>query len=270
MKKKMISLLIVFLMCSFSNVSARIVTCHYQQELASSQPGFYVECQVYGKYSVQCMLTLTTEKEFVDEKNGLSILGTPYEVNVENWSKNFANVSWKGKDYVESMNECPMYVGIYYIDKNVQPNASNKNIWMAPDTVTFDSIKQNQYVGPGATIYKIPLIKTEKPEYGNTPMSGVNVSQSDCNSIFKGEFGQLLKDIYSLLKFAVPIIILVFAIIDFLKAISASDPNEVKKAANKLVKRMVIGVAIFVLPNLLEFVLASAGVNFGTCGIGSG
>ncbi len=96
---------------------------------------------------------------------------------------------------------------------------------------------------------------------------GTEIGEADCTGIFQGEFGDFLKQIYSLIKFAVPIVILAFAIIDFLKAIAASDPAEVKKAATKLVKRMVIGVAIFILPTLLELLLAAAGVEFGTCGI---
>ncbi len=103
---------------------------------------------------------------------------------------------------------------------------------------------------------------------GNEGDEGIEIGKTDCTGIFQGGFGKFLKQIYSLIKFAVPIIILAFAIIDFLKAIAASDPAEVKKAATKLVKRMVIGVAIFVLPTLLELLLAAAGVEFGTCGIG--
>ncbi|MCI9279187.1 MAG: hypothetical protein HFJ02_00075 [Bacilli bacterium] len=101
----------------------------------------------------------------------------------------------------------------------------------------------------------------------NTINEGIEIDESECVGIFQGEFGDFLKQIYSLIKFAVPIVILAFAIIDFLKAIAASDPAEVKKAATKLVKRMVIGVAIFILPTLLELLLAAAGVEFGTCGI---
>lgn len=100
------------------------------------------------------------------------------------------------------------------------------------------------------------------------PNESVEISDTDCTGIFKGEFGKFLKQIYSLIKYVVPIIILAFAIIDFLKAIAAVDPAEVKKAAIKLVKRMVIGVAILILPTLLELLLAAAGVEFGTCGIG--
>ncbi len=91
----------------------------------------------------------------------------------------------------------------------------------------------------------------------------------DCNGIFANEFGEYLKQIYDLLKFAVPILILGYAIVDFLKALAAQDDAEVKKAANKLVKRLMIGVLIFVLPTILEFFLNLAGVQFGVCDLGT-
>lgn len=96
----------------------------------------------------------------------------------------------------------------------------------------------------------------------------IEIGEADCSGIFETKFGRFLKQIYSLLKFAVPIVIIAFAIIDFIKAIASGDAAETKKAANKLVKRLVIGVAIFALPTILEFILAVAGVKFGTCGIG--
>lgn len=99
-----------------------------------------------------------------------------------------------------------------------------------------------------------------------TPKPSENV---DCNGIFANEFGEYLKQIYDLLKFAIPIIILGYAIVDFLKALAAQDAAEVKKAANKLVKRLIIGVLIFVLPTILEFFLDLAGVQFGVCDLGS-
>mgnify|MGYP001040041754 CR=1 FL=1 len=91
----------------------------------------------------------------------------------------------------------------------------------------------------------------------------------DCNGIFANEFGEYLKQIYNLLKFAVPILILLYAIIDFIKALAAQDDSELKKAANKLVKRLIIGVLIFVLPTILEIFLDLAGVQFGVCDLGT-
>lgn len=88
----------------------------------------------------------------------------------------------------------------------------------------------------------------------------------DC-SIFENGFGQFLMEAYKLIKFAVPILIIAFAIVDFVKAMASQDEAEVKKSANKLVKRLVIGVLIFVLPTIIEYVLSLAGIDYGTCGI---
>ncbi len=88
----------------------------------------------------------------------------------------------------------------------------------------------------------------------------------DC-SIFENGFGQFLMEAYKLIKFVVPILIIAFAIADFVKAMASQDEAEVKKSANKLVKRLVIGVLIFVLPTLIEYILSLAGLDYGTCGI---
>lgn len=88
----------------------------------------------------------------------------------------------------------------------------------------------------------------------------------DCG-LFGGAFGAFLKDILSLIRFVVPLIILGLSIIDFIKATAAQNESEIKKAATKLVQRMIVGVLIFVLPTLLEVILAIADIPYGTCGI---
>lgn len=92
-------------------------------------------------------------------------------------------------------------------------------------------------------------------------------ASADCNGIFGGKFGEFLKMILNLIKFAVPILIIGLSIIDFIKAIAAQDDKDLKNAANKLTKRMIIGVIIFLLPTLIEFILKLADINSGTCGI---
>lgn len=105
-------------------------------------------------------------------------------------------------------------------------------------------------------------------------VDGKKVSQKEfeksCNidcGIFSGEFEKFLKSALALIRFAVPLIIIGLGIVDFIKATAAQDDSLIKKAANTLVKRMVIGVIIFVLPTLLEFILAIADIPYGTCGI---
>ena len=97
--------------------------------------------------------------------------------------------------------------------------------------------------------------------------NNLTTSDINCNNIFSGNFGKYLKLILSFIRFLVPIIILGLAILDFIKATSAQDETEMKKASTKLVQRMIIGVIIFLLPTLLEVILNLADIPYGTCGI---
>lgn len=85
--------------------------------------------------------------------------------------------------------------------------------------------------------------------------------------IFNGEFRKFLEMILSVIRFAVPIIIIGLGIMDFIKATAAQDASEIKKASAKLVKRLIIGVIIFLLPTLIDLILDLAGIEYGTCNI---
>ena len=89
-----------------------------------------------------------------------------------------------------------------------------------------------------------------------------------CNSIFKdGEFGRILAEILDLIKFAVPIIIIGLSTIEFIKALAAQNQDEIKKATQKFIKRLIIGILIFAVPTILEYLLSIAGIEEGICNI---
>ena len=111
-----------------------------------------------------------------------------------------------------------------------------------------------------STNINFPLYKEYKLFYED--------ADAACDSIFGGEFGLQLKQILNIIKFFVPILIIGLAVADFVKAITAQSQDELKKAVNKLIKRLIIGILIFVLPTLLEFILKLAGIEFGVCALG--
>lgn len=129
-----------------------------------------------------------------------------------------------------------------------------------------------QSTGPGGVVVPIP----KKPITSGT-MNRLNLDkipnyffsegEISCNGILAGDFGDIVRKALNFLKFLVPIIIIGLTMIDFLKAIIAQDNKEINKAGNKLVKRIIIGIIIFLVPTILEFVLDLAGIPFGTCGI---
>lgn len=95
----------------------------------------------------------------------------------------------------------------------------------------------------------------------------VFAAEATCKVLFSGEFGLLLGQAFNLIKFAVPILIIGLGIVDYVKALAAQNQDEMKKATNKLIKRLMIGVVIFLLPTLIEFLLGLAGygLNDGHC-----
>ena len=65
----------------------------------------------------------------------------------------------------------------------------------------------------------------------------------------------------SILKLAIPIILIIFGILDLAKAVMANDDKEMKEAQKKLIHRIVYAVVVFFVVALVQFVfgrLASA------------
>ena len=71
---------------------------------------------------------------------------------------------------------------------------------------------------------------------------------------------------FNIIKYAAIILLFVFTITDFIKAIASSDDKAIKKALQNAIKRIIIAIIIFFLPILIEFVLSLLGI-YGDCGI---
>lgn len=71
--------------------------------------------------------------------------------------------------------------------------------------------------------------------------------------------GQLLR----IFKIVIPILVIIFGMIDLGKAVVASKDDEIKKAAKSLGFRAAAAVLIFFIPSLVGFVISLAG-NFFT------
>lgn len=57
-----------------------------------------------------------------------------------------------------------------------------------------------------------------------------------------------------LAKILIPIIVIIFGMLDFFKAVTGSKDDEIKKAAKSLLFRALAGVCIFFLPAIIDFV----------------
>jgi len=101
----------------------------------------------------------------------------------------------------------------------------------------------------------------------------LNLEDITCESIFYdgdefNDFGQLLQDIFLFIKVLAPILLIALSSLDYIKAIASKDADELKKANERFIKRLIAAVALFLLPFILDFVFDIFGVyDMQTCGI---
>lgn len=87
-------------------------------------------------------------------------------------------------------------------------------------------------------------------------------------SILGTEFAKILKEVFMWIEIAVPCIVIALCSVDMVKAVASQDEKGMKQAQSNAVKRLIIGVAIFLVPIVLDVLLDIAGIASGTCHIG--
>ena len=90
-----------------------------------------------------------------------------------------------------------------------------------------------------------------------------------CGDLFgsgEGSLRELINDIIVIPKYVVPVIIIVLGMIDLAKATLASKEDEMKKAQITFVKRVFIGVAVFLVPTVVNLIMSLADIVWGHLG----
>ena len=79
---------------------------------------------------------------------------------------------------------------------------------------------------------------------------------------FCGQAGDILQFvgyILTLVKVAIPLVIVIYGIMDLGKAVVASKEDEIKTGAKRLLWRAVAGVAIFFIPSIVMWLFGTIG-----------
>ncbi len=90
-----------------------------------------------------------------------------------------------------------------------------------------------------------------------------------CEALESTETFKIIKQIYGWLEIAAPIILIIFGVMDFAKAVAATDNDALKKAQSKFVKRLIVVAAIILLPIIfkLMFGFLPAGLKDSLCSL---
>lgn len=66
---------------------------------------------------------------------------------------------------------------------------------------------------------------------------------------------RIAKAVVNLIKWGIPIILIIFGMLDLGKAVMAGKEDEMKKAQSTLIKRLIYAVAIFLVVTIVMFVM---------------
>lgn len=90
---------------------------------------------------------------------------------------------------------------------------------------------------------------------------------NECN-ILGENLTNLLQEIFTVIKICVPIACLTLIAIDIVNLVISGNSKSTKETLNRSIKRLIIGIVIFIIPTIVNFVLNMSGYLTGTCGIG--
>ncbi len=74
--------------------------------------------------------------------------------------------------------------------------------------------------------------------------------------------------LFKLIQWAVPIVLILFSVLDLFKAFTSADEKTRKDVGNKILKRLVYAIVIFLVPILARIIFRALG-NAGVSGYGT-
>lgn len=75
---------------------------------------------------------------------------------------------------------------------------------------------------------------------------------------------QVTSLVVDVLKIFVPIILVIFGMLDLMKAVMSNDEKEMKGAQTKLIKRVIYAVAVFLVVSIVQILFSALGNTAGS------
>ena len=132
-------------------------------------------------------------------------------------------------------------------------------------TADYDCVSYTEYEG-GVDVDDLPPGPSKSANID--VLTGIGILDEDytCEQLLGDDVVKLLEKIFVIIRILTPILLIVFTMIDYTKAIAAGE-DEIKNATTKFIKRSIAAILIFLAPTLIEFIMDVTGISDGTCGL---
>ena len=244
-----ILLTVLIFFCGADGVDADSFQCIYQFDVPKDYRGDYNGNKIKSKLSI-----------LLEQEVGSS---PSYKISYSGATTPDDN-SWKKFDQHESG------MSIY----NYNDTAAKKKFNICPFTATYiESLPDFGVVDSSQKVRRIILGSSDvegNQKIISGPVSPVYDTSTDayeidiigdgwdnesCEEKLGPDLVERIQSIVDLVKIAVPIILIIYGIIDFGKAIFIGDENEMKKIQSKFIKRLIFAIGFFLVPTIVQLIL---------------
>jgi hypothetical protein len=123
--------------------------------------------------------------------------------------------------------------------------------------------------------FSVSFVRVELLETGEKTVElakyNSDKEKENCEGLFGDpdddeSFAHLLQIAFTIMKFAGPLLCIIFSGIEFVKAVVSDDKDALSKATKKSLIRVVLAMVLFFIPVVVDFLFPLLGF-YGTCGI---
>ena len=149
----------------------------------------------------------------------------------------------------------------YFGSFNTITNIYDKDAWCKPDPITGE-------VDDDCYQIMCDNLFGDKKEDG-TPKENSKDKVYDINKDGTASIAYLVDSVLAYVRVIVPILIIVLGVVDLARAVIASKEDEMRKAQWTFVKRLILGVAVFFVPLIVDVVMGLADLVWESSGYAS-
>ena len=92
-----------------------------------------------------------------------------------------------------------------------------------------------------------------------------NFENKSCETILGNSFLSLIKEIENIFRIVAPLLVLGLSTFDYVSAVVSKDAEGLKKANNKIIRRLILIVILFFLPTLVDIILGFTIDGYSSC-----
>ena len=174
----------------------------------------------------------------------------------KNCSGGEATLNFNYNDYVAAKkNNKSCFEGVY--KKRPSSNTDKSCTYSLKDESTntekYDVIEYDRY-------NNLTDANGDKIDNDSSSSNGKDNNYGTFSCDNSSETIKLLKQVYTMLRYLIPVLIIGLSIVDFVKVVANGEDKAFKEAWNKFIKRIIVGIIILILPALLAFIIKLSGV----------